>query len=234
MNSRHRSDLAASLCLALVIMLSTDAHAEVFSDIFVGAAITSDETYTLNGFPVPPTLLCVQQCSSAWSPSGGLRVGYWFDRFSWLGVAGDISGFVPAWGLESPIAVDAFPISLVAIFRLQLVKTEALPDGRLQPYVAIGPTLMTTFATLSTGSNNPIYSPTLGPLMTTTDTSFDVGVDARFGARVLASDFISMFLEYRYTRVSPSWSLGTPTDPANFATTLSTSQITLGMGLHFR
>ena len=234
MTKRLRSSLAATAFVALLAMMSIDAHAEVFGDVFIGAAISSDEPYTVNGIPVPPSVLCVTVCSSAKSPAGGLRVGYWFEGLPWLGVAGDISAFVAAWGYESPIQVDALPVSAVALLRLQLAKTDELPDGRFQPYIGLGPTLMTTFATRTTGSSNPIFIPTLGPLTITQDTSFDVGLDARFGARVLASDFISVFLEYRYTRVKPSWSLGTSGAPENYATTLSTSQLSLGMGVHFR
>jgi len=234
MSNGRRSSLAAILSCALVLASSSDARAEIFGDVYLGAAFTSDPGYTLNGLPLPPALTCLQECSSAKSPGGGLRVGYWFDRLSWLGVAGDVSSFVGAWGIESPISVTAVPVSALVLVRLQLAKTEALPDGRFQPYIAVGPALMTTLATLTTGSNNPAFSPTVGALRSVSDTSFDVGVDGRFGARILASDFVSFFLEYRYTRATPSWALGTPAAPAQFATTLSTSHFSLGLGLHFR
>ena len=234
MNTRHLSFLAAALFVALTITPSSRARAEVFGDIYLGVAFTADGGYKLNGADVPTSLLCLQECSSAISPAGGLRVGYWFDRFSWLGLAGDLSSFRTAWGIESPIKTTALPISALVLFRLQLAKTEELPDGRFQPYIAVGPALMTTFSTLQRGSNNPLLSPTVGSLTSVSDTSFNVGLDGRLGARILASDFISFFLEYRYTRATPSWDFGAAGTPVTFETTLSTNQFNLGMGLHFR
>lgn len=234
MHATPRIAAAVLLIAGLAALPSPEARAEIFGDVYLGAAFTSDSGYDLNGVSVPPALLCVQECSDAISPAGGLRVGYWFDRLPWLGVAGDVSSFVSAWGVQSPISTTAFPVSALVLLRLQLRKTEAIPDGRFQPYVAVGPALVTTFATLKTGSNNPVFNPAVGNLTTLTDTAFDVGVDARLGARVVASDFISFFLEYRYTRASSSWDLGLPGAPAVFDTSLSTSHFNLGLGLHFR
>lgn len=234
MKDATRRSLAGLAFLALSLGSPNGTRAEVFTDVFLGIGLTADSVYTSNGEEVPPSFLCLQECSTAVSPAGGIRVGYWFERVPWLGVAGDVSGFMGAWGIQSPITVTALPISAVVLMRLQLVRTEELPEGRLQPYIAFGPTLMTTFATRTEGSNNPLLINLLPPLQSWTDTSFDVGADARLGARILADDFISIVLEYRFTYTKPSWQLGSSDDPQNISTSLATSQVTLGLGLHFR
>ena len=50
---------------------------EVFSDLYLGAAVTTDATITLDGVVQEESLLCGAECSSTKSPVGGLRVG-WF------------------------------------------------------------------------------------------------------------------------------------------------------------
>ncbi len=49
----------------------------MFSDLYLGAAVTTDATITLDGVVQEESLLCGAECSSTKSPVGGLRVG-WF------------------------------------------------------------------------------------------------------------------------------------------------------------
>ena len=198
-----------------------DVRAEVFSDIYMGAAITGDSEYFENGDEMPMGWACVTGCSSAVSPVGGLRIGYWFERLPWLGVAGDFSAFVAGWGIESPVDVTAFPLSALVAVRGSLVKRKAYPHGRVQPYAALGISLITSRAEDTEGwyDDTIIHS----------DLSFDVGADARVGAKLMASDWIGVFLEYRYTYFKPSWEI----DGNTIETSMSTNHFMLGMALHY-
>lgn len=75
---------------------------EVFSDLYIGAAITTDATIKVDGVVQEESLLCGAECSSTKAPVGGLRIGWFVGRFQWLGVAGDFSVFVQSWGIQSP------------------------------------------------------------------------------------------------------------------------------------
>jgi len=198
-----------------------DARAEVFSDIYMGAAITGDAEYSEDGETLPDAWPCLTECHSAVSPVGGLRIGYWFERLPWLGVAGDFSAFVAGWGIESPVDVTVFPLSALVAVRGSLVKRKNYPHGRVQPYAALGISLVTSSAEDSEGiySAAKIYS----------DTSFDVGADARLGVKLMASDWIGVFLEYRYTYFKPSWEI----DGNTIDTEMSTNHFMLGLALHY-
>lgn len=67
---------------------------EVFSDLYIGVAVTSDAKTRLDGVLQEESLLCGAECSSTKSPVGGLRVGWFVGRFPWLGVSGDLSVFI--------------------------------------------------------------------------------------------------------------------------------------------
>ena len=195
----------------------------VFSDLYVGAAVTSDAPYKVDGVTQEPGVLCGSKCGTAKSPIGGLRVGYFFERFPWLGVAGDISYFIQAWGIQSAYEITSIPISALVMFRLSLIKSPEHPNGRAQPYLAVGPSLFISSAELASGWAF------LGTGHVDTDTSVDPGLDARFGMRLVASDWISVVLEYRLTFVSPSWHV----EGHRVETQLRTNHFIIGLGIHY-
>jgi hypothetical protein len=195
----------------------------VFSDLYLGAAVTTDATITLDGVVQEESLLCGAECSSTKSPVGGLRVGWFAGRFPWLGVSGDFSVFVQSWGIQSPYEVTTIPISALLMFRAPLVKSPEHPNGRAQPYLAIGPSLVLSTAKLATGSA------ALGTARVESDTSVDPGLDARVGMRLVASDWISVILEYRATYFTPTWQL----EGRSVATTVWTNHFIIGLGIHY-
>lgn len=211
------------ICAGAWLVSGNPARAEVFSDLYLGAAITGDSTYTVDGVAQPPSVLCISECSSAKAPAGGIRLGYFTDRFPWLGVAGEFSAFVAAWGIESPYEVTAFPISALLILRAPLVQREGYPNGRVQPYFAVGPALVVSTAELAEGWSF------LGTGRVSTDISVDAGFDGRAGLRILASDWISVILEYRLAYFSPSWEV----EGRSVETSLWTNQFSIGFGLHY-
>ena len=196
---------------------------EVFSDIYIGAAVTTDAKVTLDGVVQEESLLCGAECSSTKSPVGGLRVGWFAGRFPWLGVSGDFSVFIQSWGLQSPYEVSVIPISALLMFRAPLVRSPQHPNGRAQPYLAIGPSLILSTGKLAVGSA------ALGTARVDSDTSVDPGLDARVGIRLVASDWISVILEYRATYFTPTWQI----DGRAVATSVWTNHFILGLGIHY-
>jgi hypothetical protein len=195
----------------------------VFSDLYIGFAVTADSQVTLDGVVQEASLLCGAECSSAKSPVGGIRVGWFVGRFPWLGVAGDFSVFIQSWGIESPYEITAIPISALLMLRAPLVRSPEHPNGRAQPYLAIGPSLMLSRAKLATGLA------ALDTAQVDSDTSVDPALDARVGIRLVASSWISVILEYRATYFNPTWKLR----GRSVETSVWTNHFNIGLGIHY-
>ncbi len=202
---------------------SRERRGEVFSDLYIGAAVTSDAKVTLDGIVQEESLLCGAECSSTKSPVGGLRVGWFAGRFPWLGVSGEISLFIQSWAIQSPYEVRVIPISALLMFRAPLIRTPEHPNGRAQPYLAVGPSLMISTAKLAQGVA------AFGTARVESDTSFDAGLDAHFGMRLVASSWISVILEYRLTYFKPTWRL----ESRKVSTTVRTNHYIIGLGIHY-
>jgi hypothetical protein len=195
----------------------------VFSDLYIGFAVTTDSQVTLDGVVQEASLLCGAECSSAKSPVGGIRVGWFAGRFPWLGVAGDFSVFIQSWGIQSPYEITAIPISALLMLRAPLVRSPEHPNGRAQPYLAIGPSLMLSRAKLATGLA------ALDTAQVDSDTSVDPALDARIGIRLVASSWISVILEYRATYFNPNWKLR----GRSVQTSVWTNHFNIGLGIHY-
>jgi hypothetical protein len=209
--------LAIAGAMAAAMLAATPAEAQVFVDLFAGrsmpertaATITADEA-RINGTIVPARLrIDVASLEPTDSTIYGVRVGHWFGR---IGLAIDASTLDPdvkrqtirATGnlrLEEElfgerividpgrsISVDiprvAVPmtgtVALLAMIRLPIAATPARPMGRLAPYAFAGPAYV----------------------VTDSDLSGNWGLRAGGGVRMALSRTLSLFGEYRYTRIA--------------------------------
>jgi len=150
-------------------------------------------------------------------------VGWFAERFPWLGVAGDFSVFIQSWGIQSPYEVTAIPISALLMLRAPLVRSPEHPNGRAQPYLALGPSLIISRAKLAQGLA------ATGTATVETDTAADAGFDGRVGIRLVASSWISVILEYRATYFKPTWKLS----GRSVATSVWTNHFIIGLGIHY-
>lgn len=121
-------------------------------------------------------------------PSVGLRGGLWFNRFPWLGMAGDLSYFRSA---SRPVTLDSLALAATPMVRLLLFATHDRPRGLLQPYVGAGPTL--AFHSVSAD-----FQP-VSPVMLS-GWSLAVGWTARAGLAVPITGHIALFGEWRLTQ----------------------------------
>ena len=224
-----KNGLRSSLSIRSIIgafsflLAANSAQAEPVAALYLGYAGTGDAKYYADGQELPPALTCLSSCSGTSSPVGGVRIGYWFERFPWVGVATDFSAFVGSWGILSPFSIDAYPLSFMAMARGRLLKQEGYPNGRIQPYVALGPSMFVSTATVGSGFA------ALGTSSKASDTSVAIGADARVGVEILTTNWFGILIEYRYSYSNPTWSI----EGTDFEANLSTDQFTLGIMAHF-
>jgi opacity protein-like surface antigen len=177
-----------ALVLSWLVMAPALARAEFFGDLYGGA--TLPEHAAASHTQTQPTAAnLTRQLDFGAGPTFGLRVGYWFARFPWLGVAGDLSYFSRS---AEGASISAVPISLLLMLRLPLLVSEEHPTGKLQPYIGFGPSFV--------AGNSSID---VAPLTKTQDGSFTaLGADAKAGLLWKFHRHIGVFGEYRFTYFS--------------------------------
>ena len=80
--------------------------------------------------------------------------------------------------------------------RLRLLQDKDVPNGRLQPYVGVGPAIFITNVTLK-------------PLTNQSQSSTDVGIQALAGVKYFFHKNFSVFAEYKMSAFSPDFSFAT-------------------------
>ena len=132
-----------------------------------------------------------------------------------------------------PIALAPFDISVVGIgcdllrFRLPLQKSTQFPNGRLQPYFSLGPTV--AIVTLEDSINE------FPPGQEDTDAS--VGVKLDLGVTFMLTKQVGLFGGYRCTHASAEVELvdlaPTPPDQDTFEIDLNTHHLIFGATVAF-
>lgn len=197
------------------LVLTVPASAEWFGDLYLGGAFTSNHDLKTDSpeIGLKTTLAGVQFDSSV---SGGLRVGYWFESLSFLGLGLlDVWYFAPNISDQTrtvtaclsscgsgPLQFRDFDLSVTVVgadvlLRYPLLKSSEIPKGRLQPYLAVGPALFITNAEDSTN-----FDPT-----GQTDRDVSVGVKAGAGLAWQFHKYFAVFGEYRFTHFSPEFTV---------------------------
>ena len=157
------------------------------------------------------------------SVSIGLRGGYWFESFPWLGLAADLSYFAPHEDFGGEAAkIRVVPLSFLLALRVPLLRSERIPQGRVQPYGAIGPGVFISTVQLEVPDFDDFQSVTA-----------DVGLDVHVGVEVQILRWLGVFLEYRHTRFAPAWTDRVADFPVELSTQLSSHHLLVGAGFHF-
>jgi opacity protein-like surface antigen len=208
----RRLTLALAVVLT-VLAVASEASAQWFLDAYLGPALTSDSKLEFTAFNEQQR----QNVIGRSSPSFGVRVGRWLDdlQIPFVGVAFDVSYFRPA------ADVQTVPLSLLLMARYGFLKDDEVPDGRLQPYVGIGPGFFIS-------NLNGIIGSQSGD-----STSRDIGLDTRVGLAYRFDSNWAGFAEYRFTRVSPTWKVDIFNGTTDATTTFNTHHIVLGVSYRF-
>jgi opacity protein-like surface antigen len=199
--------LAIAIALSIVLGVATPARAEWFAGIYLGFATTSDTDVTFTR-RTPHTW---QDVEFGQTVVWGGRAGYWFgegelfgELTRYMGVDLDVSYFRPRIEAQTkptevgPRRLSAQDISVVTftpevLLRYPLMVDQQWPMGRLQPYVAFGPTIF-----FSSADDNGTFGPRGG-----SESDRGLGVVFRPGIAWQMTDAVALFAEYRFVHVSP-------------------------------
>lgn len=207
---RTIATLLLVLCaLALLGWPAGPASAEWFGDLYVGGTFTEGRDLNVGG----DTLRNV-----SFDTSGlvGGRVGYWIGDFEYLGAALDVLHYRPDIGAQTVrlttfdpsttqlggIDVGVTALSFDVLARVPLLKDEAFPSGRLQPFALLGPIL--AIARAADSSN---FGPPTGQSHVSSQAGFNVGT----GLLWEFHRHVGVFGEYRYLQFSPDFTFAPST-----------------------
>lgn len=206
--------------LTLCLLVPGAALAERLFDIYGGYNITQDDD---NADVRTSRFLVADDAEFEGAPIGGVRFGVWFEDYDFAGGALDVSYFqTDGDGGFDGAEIEALPVSALLMFRLPLLRGESYPQGRVQPYVAVGPSvLVSQFKLASNGSAS------------LRDTSVDIGGDGRLGAAYLFAPGVGVFLEYRFTYFEPRYRDIRQGVKAEISPQLLTHHAQLGLSLRF-
>lgn len=173
---------------------STHALAEGFIDIYGGGAATQDADVAVSisssGLGLVSRKTASEKVDFGSSYTLGYRVGYWSEKYPYVGIAADLSYFEAE---DKTTGTHIVPISLMSMLRCSLYKNRHFPKGRLQPYLGIDPGLFLWYSKTD-------FKPTL--TKTVSGTSCASGIDLRAGIAWQFHEHLALFGEYRYTDFS--------------------------------
>ena len=244
---RTRASRALMLAIVAVAALVTPspAGAEWFTDLYLGLSITSkadvDFAATTPATFIPKTFNDVTYENSVlW----GARGGYWFggkdvvgvsealgDYAQYVGAALDLSYFRPRIPSQTVVTnvgtrrlgfMDLWITTLTPelMIRFPVLRDEDYPQGRVQPYIAGGPTLYIAKLTDSAGNFGP-----RGDSSTTAGLGITIGPGLAFQ---ISEQFFA-FGEVRFLHAGPSFGFkGGDTDVP-----LNSHQILFGVSYRF-
>ena len=223
------------LCWALTLVAGAagPTSGESFADLYLGAAITESTTFIhrFGGLETKSEGIELNR-----SVSGGLRAGHWFERFPYLGLALDVSHFWPDRSSQTVIttirpsgaqSTDRFParhfsitgISIDLLLRWPFLADHEFPNGRLQPYLTLGPTAFIA-QTGRAGSNQ-----------SADDTA--LGVTAGGGLAWQFHPKAALFAEYRFTHFHPEFEMRRLGVKVEQDMDINTHHLLLGLSFRF-
>jgi len=201
----------AWLALAALIGSGSAARAEGFFDLYFGVGLPEDgdiDTDANDPF-VDDDIAYNDDVDFETTESLGLRGGYWFEFSdtlpSFLGIGLDLSMYRSFEDSSfAELEVWNTPITPLLMLRAPLGYSEDYPGGRVQPYVAVGPSFHVAFAHAELDEITPT-----GPGDAFYDdfdaAGFGLGLDARAGLAIPIGRHFALFTEYRYTWVEPEF-----------------------------
>lgn len=202
-----------------MLLIPNYALGEWFGDIYIGmhSSLADDMSIEFNGATVK-----TYADNDTGSLFGG-RIGYWFESYSWLGLAVDAS--VSQLDFDN-IGIGIGSFSTLLMVRLSLNSSEEFPKGRIQPFLGVGPGFY--FGGMSEFIEEV---PPAGRVLD--DSYFSLGFDLRCGTSVLIKKSYGIFLEYGFQRFSPTFNSDVPGRTISLEPTFSTHNFSVGVSFRF-
>jgi len=212
--------LVTVIVFCLLAVKPAFARDEWFADLYLGTAITEDAAVKVERF-VFPTENASEEIGFNTSFTFGGRIGYWFDLF---GFSTDLSYFQAEAG---KVDFSIIPWSILLMFRWPLLTSHEFPNGEIQPYLGIGPSLVCYEMSID-------FRPTISE--TISKWRFEDGWDVRAGLFWQFYKNCGIFGEYRYTHYSIDYEETSifPTEVIQkVETTLDTHHFLMGVSFRF-
>ena len=237
--------MLAVATLALTVV-PAPAAAGWFTDLYLGLAITTDSDVdfaptTPRGF-IPQTFKDVSYDNSiVW----GGRAGYWFggrqsrapeflgDWAPYVGMALDVEYFrprIPSQVVDTDLGgrprrlgfMDLWVTTITPelLIRYPMMKSTEYPEGRLEPYFGLGPSIFVSHLTDSAGNFGPRG-----------DSSTDAGIGILMGPGIAfqLTDHFYALAEYRYVRATPTFKF----QGGDTSLSINSHQLNIGVSYRF-
>ena len=214
-----RKTFIYTLFISYILFVPSNAFGEWSGDIYLGMHSTQadDMSIKFNG-----TTVKAVADSDTGSIIGG-RIGYWFNSYSWLGLAADISFSELNF---DDINIGVGSLSTLLMFRFPINSGKEFPKGRIQPYLGVGPGFF--YGGLSEFIEEV---PSSGRVID--DSYFSIGFDGRAGISYLINPSIGVSLEYGFKRFSPTFKTDVQGGTISFEPTFSTHTFSAGISFRF-
>jgi opacity protein-like surface antigen len=239
---RLRSKIVALSFLFFLALSSASVRAEETVRLFVGGAFTHDHDVTDKFNGIGNFVLKNPDFDN--SVSFGGSVAHWFGGLPYLGLGLDVSHFRPNISKQSGVECDVgvcanetlesrhFRVTGITfnfLGRLPLIVSNPYPQGRIQPYVSVGPTAFISHVKMAGGH----FVPDLPQLRNQEDTDVSLGVAAGAGVSFMITPHIDVFSEYRFTHFSPEYHINSGGERGKVTTDLNTHHVLVGLSYHF-
>ena len=174
----------------LLFIITGNARAERFLALYGGTSSTDGSTVDVIDGPkwAPEEKISIDLDFDS-DVTLGLRAGVWLDSYPHIGLAFDLSYF-SADADNADFSV--VPLSFLLMARMPVMVSAKFPNGRMQPYLAVGPSLMLYDFEID-------LTPVGGQKIDESSGGF--GFDLRGRLLWQVTDKIAVFTEYRYTHL---------------------------------
>lgn len=158
----------------------------MFFDFSLGAAFANSARVEVEDDTTFPETSASERTGFDPSPAVALRFGGWIEPLMCLGFAVDFSYFRAEGG---PVERnDIYPLSTLIMLRAPLLRSGRYPFGQLQPYLAVGPSLVFSDSSVD-------LRPEVSERVSTT--AVDLGLDVRAGMAWEFAPHFCLFAEYK-------------------------------------
>jgi opacity protein-like surface antigen len=174
------------MCLLVGLLIARPASAQSFVELYGGVTFTPSAEMTASRIVAAESASRTIDYDNSFVAGG--RIGAWYE---WIGFSADASYFRLDGNFADVTVVSA---SFLMMLRTRLFQTAEMPNGQLQPYLAVGP----GFFLADTDAD---FRPNLSQTISAFSGIDDIGLDVRAGAAWEFASGFALFSEYRFALI---------------------------------